>query len=67
MNSETEIKKVVKENYADIAIRSDLKSGCTCGCGCGSETDISELTSEFKFRMRSTNQICRNKRRRYSS
>jgi arsenite methyltransferase len=47
MNSEKEIKKFVKENYANIAIRSDLKSGCGCGCGCSSETDISELASEY--------------------
>lgn len=48
MNSEKEIKKVVKENYAEIAIRSELKSGCGCGCGCSSETDVSELTSVYK-------------------
>ena len=48
MNSETGIKKVVKENYAEIAIQSDVKSGCGCGCGCSSEEDVSELTSEYK-------------------
>lgn len=46
MNTNKEIKETVKENYADIAIRSDLKSGCICGCS--SETDLSELTSEYK-------------------
>jgi arsenite methyltransferase len=47
MNTETEIKKAVRESYADIAIRSNLKSGC--GCGCSSESDVTELTREYKI------------------
>jgi arsenite methyltransferase len=46
MNSETDLKKIVKENYAEIAIQSDVKSGG--GCGCSSEADVSELTREYK-------------------
>ncbi|RJP70262.1 MAG: methyltransferase domain-containing protein [Ignavibacteriales bacterium] len=39
MNPDKEIKEVVKDKYAEIAIRSDIKSGCGCGCGCGPESD----------------------------
>jgi len=49
MNSEKEIKEVVKDKYAEIAIRSDIKSGCGCGCGnsskAGSEYTI--LSDEY--------------------
>lgn len=39
MNANKAIKEAVKDKYAEIAIRSDIKSGCGCGCGCGTEMD----------------------------
>jgi len=39
MNSDKEIKEVVKDKYAEIAIRSNAQPGCGCGCGCGTEAD----------------------------
>ncbi len=49
MNTDNEIKKVVKDKYAEIAIRSDIKSGCGCGCGstAGVNKEYSILSDEY--------------------
>jgi arsenite methyltransferase len=50
MDSEKEIKEIVQDKYAEIAIRSDIKSGCGCGCGSSkkSDTEYSILNDEYK-------------------
>jgi ubiquinone/menaquinone biosynthesis C-methylase UbiE len=47
MNSEKEIKEVVKEKYAEIAIQSEKKTGCGCGCGSKSNTEYTILSDEY--------------------
>ncbi|MCX6151131.1 MAG: arsenite methyltransferase [Ignavibacteriales bacterium] len=47
MNSEKEIKEIVKDKYAEIAIRSEIKSGCGCGCSSSSKDDYTILEDEY--------------------
>ncbi len=48
MNSPEEIKKVVKEKYSQIAVASDIKSGCGCGCGDNKEVDYTTFDLDYK-------------------
>ncbi len=34
MRDESELKKIVKEKYGEIARRADADAGCSCGCSC---------------------------------
>ncbi len=47
MNSDKEIKDVVKDKYAEIAIRSEIKSGCGCGCGSQNDNEYTIMEDEY--------------------
>jgi len=45
MNSDVELKNIVKEKYSEIAVKSEMKG---CGCGCGtSDVDTSFMSDEY--------------------
>jgi len=46
METSEEIKKIVREKYADIAIQSEKSTG-PCGCGCSDNVDYSVLSEEY--------------------
>lgn len=46
MNTNQEVKNVVKEKYASIAVK---ESGCGCSCGCGSQqVEVNMIGDEYK-------------------
>ena len=51
MENSVEIKKVVRDKYADIANKSNIKSQSSCGC-CGTdkivETDYSVFNDNYE-------------------
>ncbi len=45
MNSDVELKNIVKEKYAEIAVQSERRG---CGCGCGTpDVDTSFMSDEY--------------------
>ena len=48
MNSPEEIKKIVKEKYSQIAVESDVISGCGCGCGENKGADYTTFDLDYK-------------------
>jgi len=48
MESAEEIKKMVRDKYAGIAIQSEKASGsCGCGCDCGDGVDYSIMSEDY--------------------
>ncbi|MBU0474060.1 MAG: arsenite methyltransferase [Bacteroidetes bacterium] len=46
MNTNQEVKNVVKDKYASIAVK---ESGCGCSCGCGSQqVEVNMIGDEYK-------------------
>jgi SAM-dependent methyltransferase len=46
MDTPEEIKKVVRDKYSDIALRSEKQAG-SCGCGCSDNIDYSILSDDY--------------------
>ena len=50
MEKLTDLKSIVKDKYAEIALKSSSKDaeGCGCGCGCDSASDITIMKDEYQ-------------------
>jgi len=50
MEKLTDLKSIVKDKYAEIAVKSSVKDseGCGCGCACGPSDNITIMNDEYK-------------------